>query len=169
MISWIKKRFDEQKYEFYENKNHRVNIFIVLKDKVIPGFYDDDLYMVYKDATSNWRIHQYKVTGQVHKFYKEVFGNGLLCSDTGKDMFKLGSFNTEPSLNRVTVDANNRNEIHCTPARRNMGELPISGTTQFKRKKDFYDFIKICKLHKEIHGNTFSLNVFTEKQFNTNV
>lgn len=197
MIDWIKNRFAEFNYSF--NDSHSafyMNIFAVRSNQKIAGFFDDTIYLVYRDQFLKWRIEQFDCTTDPGIYWLKrplnVDGTAVLLPGQYVDTYKVDMHNGKQQalcqrLGDVEVFRDNNRDgvidvktiqkgkfginIHGTYHDDILTEIEkigkwSAGCTVLGNKFDFVKFMKLCRTHAGMYGNVFTYTLFTEDQFN---
>ena len=154
----------------------------------IANKFDDYLYVCYKDYGGRWIYHTWKITTDPGtkslKNPVNAKGTAILCPGQYLDSYQIGlhqgKYEALTQKLPVTVYRDNDldNYLDLQPQKVFSGMFGINihkagidsevveghsaGCQVFKRVADFNSFMKLCKNHQKLYGNSFSYTLIQE-------
>lgn len=191
-MDFIIKPFEDlfKKHSYvWETSPNKVNIFSIRsKDREVNKF-NDHIFLVYKDIKGVWHINQWSCTtdpglsqllnpsnskgtailvpGQYKNVYKMDLHNGkyeAICQRLGEvKVYRDSNRNSTHDFSQSTIDKGFFGiNIHKAGEHSTQVDGWSAGCTVFQKRKDFDNFMVLCRLHKSIHGNKFTYTLFDE-------
>ena len=93
-LSVLKVLYEELGYEWFDgNKAFNLNIIGVRYPYVEAGNFDDEMWLVYRDTSLEWKFHVYPFTTEPGKYYlknpMKKHGAAILVPDQYKGVYKI--------------------------------------------------------------------------------
>jgi len=180
-------------YRWFDEGNYNLNIVGVRNSDVgnaVTNLFDDRMCLVYK-INEVWKYHEWIITtdpgkkgvmeygnrqgvarlipGQYpgshmigpHKNYEALRQKGLLkvYRDSDRDMVFDGTLYDEGTGFGINIHHAGEDSTYV--------ENWSEGCQVFKRKKDFYTFMEICRSAKNLWGNSFTYTLLESKDITT--
>ena len=170
-------------FEDDSNKGYDINIIGIRNDDVgqkVTNAFDDLLTISYKDSTGAWKYHEWPATTDPGKKgvleYHNAAGVARLVEGQYRGSHSIGlhqgKYEALRQAKNVKVYRDSNRDliydetkiaegvfginIHKAGADSTYVENWSEGCQVFKRSKDFDEFMKICRLARDKHGNSFT-------------
>jgi len=180
----FKNALKDKGYTFYEKDNFNLNIIGVRMGVKATNSFDDYLYIIFKNHSGVWSHREYRITTDAGAYWLKnpmnAKGTAVLKPNQYKGGWKIGQHqgrydalvqNKEVEVYR---DDNKDMILDYDESKIDKGFFGINfhrsnphtesyrvdkwsaGCQVFKRAKDFYEFMTICKVAKDEWGNSFT-------------
>lgn len=189
----VKKAYEYMGYAFFENGDYNLNLFGIRNMDKDPNTFNDVVGLLYK-VNGKWTLKKYDATTDPGLYWRENLmnpeGTAIIIPGQYRGVYGIGLHkNSYEALRQKKPmkywrDRNKDKKLdfggkvyeeiaytNIHRATKILGEKSLyvnshsGGCLVIAARNDFDEFMSICKKARELYGNSFTLTLFTEKQF----
>jgi hypothetical protein len=183
----IIKALKEKGYVVYD-KPYQLNIVGIRNEQSQPNKFDDQLYVFYKNESSNWEFKEYPITTDTGTYWllnpMSRLGTAMLKEGQYIDAYKQGlhrgKYTALVQQKPVTTYRDyDRNAVFDFGQKETTGNYGINihkagedsqdvdkwsaGCQVFQKSDDFQEFMQLTDKHKANYGNNFTYTLLDER------